>query len=74
MAFSKVEGTGEKRLAWRNLSRSLVVLEVMAAWAVGCGAAVGGKDIRHKPLVSLGLEKSSWLSRVIVTWVLVKVA
>ena len=44
----RVEGTGENRLACRNVMRSLVVLDVMAALAWSGANAVG--SMRQRPL------------------------
>ena len=33
MALRSVDGTGKKRLAWRNFIKLLVVLDIMAAFA-----------------------------------------
>ena len=91
MALSRVDGTGEKRLAWMKWSKSLVVLDTVAtlacntvrgvletvtAWA--CRGKIGDWDegswIFQRPLLSRGPEKRGLFSRVMVTWVLVKMA
>lgn len=53
MALSHVDVVGLKQAAWRNLMSSLVLVEVVAAWADGCrviAGAVGCKSRYQRPL------------------------